>query len=47
VGAVVVALPKREFVLQMLEQGKAVKAIERETGVTSKTIRRWRDDRAA
>lgn len=47
VGAVVVALPKREFVLQMLEQGKAIKAIERETGVTSKTIRRWRDDRAA
>ncbi|WP_416363009.1 helix-turn-helix domain-containing protein [Pseudomonas sp. NFX183] len=46
-GAVVVALPKRELVHQLLEQGKAVKAIEREAGVSAKTIRRWRDDRAA
>jgi uncharacterized protein YerC len=47
VGAVVVALPKRELILQMLAQSKAVKAIERETGVSAKTIRRWRDDQAA
>lgn len=44
VGAVVVALPKRELVLQMLAEGKAVKAIEREAGISAKTIRRWRDE---
>lgn len=44
VSAVVVALPKRELVLQMLAQGMAVKAIERESGITTKTIRRWRDE---
>lgn len=44
VGGVVVALPKRELVRQMLAQGKAVKAIEREAGITAKTIRRWRDE---
>lgn len=43
-GGVVVALPKRELVRQMLAQGKAVKAIEREAGITAKTIRRWREE---
>lgn len=43
VGAVV-ALPKRIIVLQMLAEDKSVKAVERETGVTPQTIRRWRDE---
>lgn len=46
-GGVVTALPKRAIVLQMLAQGKSVKTVERETGVTAKTVRRWRDDRVA
>ncbi|MCK1794090.1 helix-turn-helix domain-containing protein [Pseudomonas violetae] len=44
VGGVVVALPKRELVRQMLAEGKSVKAIEREVGITAKTIRRWREE---
>lgn len=37
--------PKRQDVMSMLEQGTAVKAIERNTGVSAKTIRKWRDER--
>lgn len=44
VDGAVMALPKRELVRQMLAEGKAIKAIERESGVTAKTVRRWRDD---
>ena len=36
--------PKRLNVLTMLAQGVAVKAIERDIGVTAKTIRKWRDE---
>lgn len=36
--------PKKLDVLKMLAQGVAVKAIERNTGVSAKTIRKWRDE---
>jgi len=36
--------PKRQDVVRMLAQGMAVKAIERATGVSAKTIRKWRDE---
>ncbi|HCE6930710.1 TPA: helix-turn-helix domain-containing protein [Pseudomonas aeruginosa] len=36
--------PKKTGVLELLAQGKGVKTIERETGVSAKTIRRWRDE---
>ena len=36
--------PKKAQVLQMLMDGALVKPIERETGVSAKTIRKWRDD---
>ncbi len=36
--------PKRQDVMRMLAQGMAVKAIERGTGVSAKTIRKWRDE---
>lgn len=36
--------PKRQDVMRMLAQGMAVKAIERDTGVSAKTIRKWRDE---
>ncbi|NMY34166.1 helix-turn-helix domain-containing protein [Pseudomonas sp. WS 5412] len=36
--------PKKLDVLKMLTQGVAVKAIERDTGVSAKTIRKWRDE---
>ncbi|MFJ2678814.1 helix-turn-helix domain-containing protein [Pseudomonas sivasensis] len=36
--------PKRQDVIRMLAQGMAVKAIERDTGVSAKTIRKWRDE---
>ena len=36
--------PKRLHVLTMLAQGVAVKAIERDIGVTAKTIRKWREE---
>jgi hypothetical protein len=36
--------PKKQEVLRMLAQGMAVKAIERDTGVSAKTIRKWRDE---
>ncbi|EPJ9684118.1 response regulator transcription factor [Pseudomonas aeruginosa] len=36
--------PKRQDVVRMLAQGMAVKAIERETGVSAKTIRKWRHE---
>ena len=36
--------PKRQDVMRMLAQGVAVKAIERDTGVSAKTIRKWRDE---
>jgi len=35
---------KKQDVLRMLAQGAAVKAIERNTGVSAKTIRKWRDE---
>ncbi|RDL12908.1 helix-turn-helix domain-containing protein [Pseudomonas jessenii] len=36
--------PKKLDVLKMLAQGLAVKAIERDTRVSAKTIRKWRDE---
>ena len=36
--------PKKGQVLQMLMGGILVKPIERETGVSAKTIRKWRDE---
>lgn len=36
--------PKKLDVLKMLAQGVAVKAIERDTAVSAKTIRKWRDE---
>jgi DNA-binding NarL/FixJ family response regulator len=36
--------PAKSAVLGMLVQGQSVNAIERETGVTAKTIRKWRDE---
>lgn len=36
--------PKKLDVFKMLTQGVAVKAIERNTGVSAKTIRKWRDE---
>ncbi|WP_350298122.1 helix-turn-helix domain-containing protein [Pseudomonas putida] len=36
--------PKRHDVMRMLAQGTAVKAIERDTSVSAKTIRKWRDE---
>lgn len=36
--------PEKPAVLGMLVQGQSVKAIERETGVAAKTIRKWRDE---
>ncbi|EWC42103.1 helix-turn-helix domain-containing protein [Stutzerimonas stutzeri] len=36
--------PSKAEVLGMLAQGQSVKAIERETGVSAKTIRKWRDE---
>ncbi|KMM91303.1 hypothetical protein [Pseudomonas lundensis] len=36
--------PKKLDVLEMLAQGVAVKAIERDTAVSAKTIRKWRDE---
>lgn len=36
--------PKRQDVMRMLAQDMAVKAIERDTGVSAKTIRKWRDE---
>ena len=36
--------PKRQGAMKMLAQGVAVKAIGRETGVSAKTIRKWRDE---
>lgn len=39
--------PKKAQVLQMLVDGVTVKAIERETRVSAKTIRKWRDDMLA
>lgn len=41
------AHPKRQEVSDLLAQGVAVKAIERATGVTAKTIRSWRDQKLA
>ncbi|MBA2923355.1 response regulator transcription factor [Pseudomonas sp. P7] len=35
---------KKQDVLRMLAQGMAVKAIERDTDVSAKTIRKWRDE---
>jgi hypothetical protein len=39
--------PKKAQVLQMLVDGVTGKAIERETGVSPKTIRKWRNDMLA
>ncbi|KAE9649529.1 helix-turn-helix domain-containing protein [Pseudomonas sp. PB106] len=39
--------PKKPLVLQMLVDGAGTNAIERETGVSPKTIRKWRDDMLA
>jgi hypothetical protein len=39
--------PKKAQVFQMLLDGATGKAIERETGVSPKTIRKWRDDMLA
>lgn len=36
--------PKKREVLEMLAQGQGVNSIERETGVSPKTIRRWREE---
>lgn len=36
--------PKRQDVMRMLAQGMAVKAIERDTGISAKTVRKWRDE---
>lgn len=36
--------PKKQDVLRKLGQGMAVKAIERGTGISAKTIRKWRDE---
>jgi hypothetical protein len=36
--------PKKPAVLVRLTQGQSVKSIERETGVSAKTIRKWRDE---
>lgn len=36
--------PKKRDVLRMLAQSVAIKAIERATGVSAKTIRKWRDE---
>jgi primosomal protein N' len=36
--------PKKQDVLRMLAQGISVKAIERDIGVSAKTIRKWRDE---
>ncbi|MEN5037460.1 helix-turn-helix domain-containing protein [Pseudomonas sp. TWI929] len=36
--------PKKPEVLELLAQGRGVNSIERETGVSAKTIRRWRDE---
>ncbi|EKT4562504.1 helix-turn-helix domain-containing protein [Pseudomonas putida] len=36
--------PKKQAVMRMLAQDQAVKAIERLTGVSAKTIRKWRDE---
>lgn len=36
--------PKKPEVLGLLAQGRGVNSIERETGVSAKTIRRWRDE---
>lgn len=36
--------PKKHDVLRMLAQGVAIKAIERATKVSAKTIRKWRDE---
>jgi hypothetical protein len=36
--------PKKGQVVQMLIDGVKPQAIERETGVSAKTIRKWRDD---
>lgn len=38
---------KKAQVMQMLMDGVLVKPIERETGVTAKTIRKWRDEMLA
>ncbi|MHC8305416.1 hypothetical protein [Pseudomonas sp. PB3P13] len=39
--------PKKGQVLQMLMDGMLVKSIERETGVSAKTIKKWRDEMLA
>jgi uncharacterized protein YerC len=39
--------PKRSLVMQMLAEGASVKAIERSTGVSPKTIRKWRNEGVA
>lgn len=39
--------PKKAQVMQLLKDGVMPKAIERETGVSAKTIRKWRDDMVA
>ena len=36
--------PKKPQVMQMLKEGLAVAAIERGTGVSAKTIRKWRNE---
>lgn len=35
---------KKQDVMRMLAQGMAVKVIERNTGISAKTIRKWRDE---
>jgi DNA-binding NarL/FixJ family response regulator len=39
--------PKKDLVMQMLADGVKSISIERETGVSPKTIRKWRDDMLA
>lgn len=36
--------PRKHEVLSLIKEGVAVKAIERQTGVQPKTIRKWRDE---
>lgn len=36
--------PKKPEVLARLTQGQSIKSIERETGVSAKTVRTWRDE---
>ncbi|MFJ2523551.1 helix-turn-helix domain-containing protein [Pseudomonas capeferrum] len=36
--------PKKPEVLARLTQGQSVKSVERETGVSAKTVRKWRDE---